>query len=243
MYLDAFSFILIMFAGLIITTLSSAVGFGDKIALIAVLTLFIDIKLAIVIAAIYSLIVYSTRIMFFHGHLNKNLLKTTMLFLLPGLAAGLFVFSFINIEILKISFYVFLIFFVLYKLSRLAPDFSIKKKGLCLSVFLFGLLEGAIGAAGPLLGVSLLQYGKRKERFIVFAASLFLISGVIRLIAYYFMGMVNFTDLYLVLPLAFVAVLGTYLAKKLVKILPVKVFEYIVLGLLCVVAVKGLFFS
>ena len=50
--MEVLTYLIIALLGLITETIAAMVGFGDKLALIAILTLFIDIETAIAIAAI-----------------------------------------------------------------------------------------------------------------------------------------------------------------------------------------------
>jgi uncharacterized membrane protein YfcA len=242
--MQLYSYIIIVLLSFITTTITSVVGFADKIALIAVLALFIDIKTAIVITAIYSLVLYSLRILFFHEHLNKRLALKMTLFLIPGIVIGLVIFGSIQSRILALIFSIFLLLFVIYQLFlEQKIKFKLNELGLGIGMFLFGIVEASLGAAGPLLGAILLNYGKTKERFIVFAAVMLLLSSIFRLTGYAYYGLVSLNDTYLLIILTLVAVAGAYVGKYLLAKLSAEYFKYTVLFMLFLLALKGIFFS
>lgn len=233
----------IALASLLTTVITSIVGFADKLALIAVLNLFMGVKEAVVIAAFYSLAVYLVRILFFWPYLDKDLALKMVLFLIPGIIVGLVVFNGFEPSQLRLIFSTFLLIFVFYKLFFGGLDFKLSKLGLGIGVLIFGLVEASIGAAGPLLAVFLFQYGKRKEEFVVLAAVTLLASSLTRIGGYAYYGLITASNLSLIFLLLGVAVVGTYLGKRLMERLPIKAFEYLILLLLFLIGIKDIFFG
>jgi len=240
--MDLNTYLLIIFATLIITIIGTVIGFGTKVMIIALLTFFVGIREAIILAAIYSIIQYIFRLWLFHKSLNKPLLKKMTLYLIPGILIGLAIFKYVDTKILIAGFSMFLLLFVLYKLTRIKLQFNLNEIGLGISIFFFGILESAIGGAGPLLGISLLQYGKRKERFVVFAAGLFLISAILRFIGYTSMGYFKLSSSFLAGLLIIAGIVGTYIGKSILKRTPEKIFEYVIIAALFLIAIRNLFF-
>lgn len=239
--MDILVYLLIAVAIYFATTITSLVGFADKLALIAVLSLFLDIKTSIFLSAVYSVFLYAFRILFSHQHLNIRLLLKSQIFLIPGLIAGLLAFDYLNSNALKIIFSSFLILFVFYQIFLKDKfDFRINEFFLGLGIFLFGFLESAIGAAGPLLAVFLIKYGKSKERLVVFAAAILIISSIVRIIGYmYFENFQpgSFSLLYLLIP---IAILSSYTGKILLSKMHAKHFEWIVLVFILALGIWGL---
>ena len=209
---------IILLAALGITILGSVIGFGTKLILIAVMSLFIDLKAAIFIVAIYSMVCFLIRIAYFRDHLDRGLALKMLGFMIPGIAIGLFLFDTLDTGILKLVFSLFLVGYVVYQVFGLHSRFHLGFLGLGVFVFFFGLLEGAIGAAGPLLACGLLHYGKKKEGFIVFSAFLFIVSSIIRVGGYAYLNVYDLNIvILLVLPLFAVAAAGTWLGRHLLK--------------------------
>lgn len=239
--MDVLVYLLIAVVIYLATTITSLVGFADKLALIAVLSLFLDIKTSIFLSAVYSIFLYAFRILFSHQHLNIKLLLKSQIFLIPGLIVGLLVFDYMNSSALKIIFSSFLVLFVFYQIFlKDKLDFKINEFFLGLGIFLFGFLESTIGAAGPLLAVFLIQYGKRKERLVVFAAAILIISSIVRIIGYLYLENFqpgSFSLLYMMIP---TAIFSSYTGKILLSKLHAKYFEWLVLAFILALGIGGL---
>ena len=236
--MEVLTYLIIALLGLITETIAAMVGFGDKLALIAILTLFIDIEKAIAIAAIYSLFAYSIRIFFYRKSFDKKLFLKMLLFLIPGIIIGLLVFDSLKTQNLKLILAIFLLGFVIYKLFVKKTKFHIKELGLGIGIFIFGLVEGTVGAAGPLLAIFLLNYGKKKEGFVCFAASMLLVSSIIRIAYYTHSDLISISNLPLIAILVAVSITGNYIGKKMLKKISGKIFEYLILLLLFLIAMK-----
>lgn len=236
--MEVLTYLIIALLGLITETIAAMVGFGDKLALIAILTLFIDIKKAVAIAAIYSLFAYSIRIFFYRKSFDKELFLKMLRFLIPGIIIGLVVFYSLKPQNLKLILAIFLLGFVIYKLFVKKTKIHIKELGLGIGIFIFGLVEATVGAAGPILAIFLLNYGKKKEGFVCFAASILLVSSIIRLSVYTYNNELSVSHLPLIGLLVAVSITGNYIGKRLLKKMSGKIFEYLILLLLFLIAMK-----
>jgi len=141
-------------------------------------------------------------------------------------------------ENLRLILSVFLLGFVIYKFFFKKAEFKIKELGLGIGIFIFGFVEATIGAAGPLLAIFLLNYGKRKEGFVCFAASILLISSIVRLVGYTQLDLISSSTLPLIAILTGVSIAGNFIGKKLLKKMSGKIFEYLILMLLFLIAMK-----
>lgn len=239
--MDVLTYLLIAVSIYLATTITSLVGFADKLAMIAILSFFLDIKTSIFLSAIYSVFLYSFRIFFSHPHLNLRQLLKTQIFLIPGLLMGLLVFGNINSNMLKLVFSSFLVLFVIYQiLFKDKFNLKINEFFLGVGIFLFGFLESTIGAAGPLLAVFLIQYGKSKERLVVFAAAILIISSIVRIIGYAYLEGLHPGGIHLLYALIPVAIISSYTGKRLISILHAKHFEWMVLVFILALGIWGL---
>jgi uncharacterized protein len=239
--MDIFVYIIIIIAAFLAVTLATMIGFGSKLALIAVLLFFFDMKSAVIITATFTIVSFSFRLFLFRKSFDKKLFLRMLVFLIPGIVIGLLIFKSIEAENLKLMFAVFLLLFVVYKiLFQKEPKYKFTELTLGVGIFFFGLMEATIGAAGPLMAIFLLHYGKRKEEFVAFAASMFLVSSIVRVSGYAYYGLINKSILPIIAIIAFISIIGNLAGKKLLKKMPVKVFEYLVLGMFFVIGMRDI---
>jgi uncharacterized protein len=230
----------IIITAFLATILSTMVGFGSKVLLIAVLTLFIGIKEAIFVAALFSIIEYSLKSSYFFRHLDKARAARLCTYMIPGVVFGLFIFKFINVALLQMIFSLFLLAYIPYSLIEVKVKPKLNQFWVAIIMFLFGLFESVLGSGGPLLASFLLYRGHRKHQYIALASVLFLISGVIRIFGYHLLGTFE-VEYILMVYLLIVSAAGIYIGEKLLERLPTKVFTYIILLVLLLVSIKNLF--
>lgn len=107
--------------------------------------------------------------------------------------------------------------------------------------FLVGIIAGCsttVGnAAGPVMGLYFLMMNLKKTQFMGTFAWFFLTVNVCKVPIYVHLGMINLSTLYLCAMMAPLTIAGALTGKKLLNIIPQKVFEQMILWLSAVSAV------
>ncbi len=225
--MEALAVVIVLVSALLISILDTFIGFGCKVMLIAVLNFFISIKEAIVISAIFAFVQYIFLIYGLKRNIDRELLVEMVWFLVPGIVLGLLLFKIADTSILSSLFSVFLIIYALYKLFKISLKTRLNRVGLNIGIFIFGVLEASIGAAGPLLAALLLKYGKTKQKLVALASAVLLISGLVRMIGYSQINAFYINSPFLVVGLIFIPLVGTAIGKRLLNRMPVPLFKHL----------------
>jgi len=221
-----------------ISILITIIGFGDMLILIAVLSLFYDIKIAIAIATLNAIFLQVTRTTAFRKHIDFKILKWLAIGIVPGSLIGLLLFNFSASNIIKLIFGLFLVAFVVQKFIQPSFKFKVGKHMFIFISFIFAITTAWIGATGPLLVVFMLQMKLDKKAFTTMMGLAFLISNGLKLIGYSSMGFISMQFIWLIIVLAAGSIIGTLIGKKVIDKIPHKIIEKFILLLLFILGLK-----
>lgn len=207
---------LIFFVALL---LRSAIGFGDGLVAVPLLTFFIDLR-----EAVPLLIALSTTISIFalwkdRQSLQVSSLKKTSFSALAGIPLGIMLLSLGNESFIKGMLGLFLIAMAVWKLLPV-PSFQLRGSGWS---YFFGGLAGVLGSAYALRGIVFTIYGGlrgwNQTEFKSTISGFYILSGFFIPFGYFLAGLITqkLVGLYLLfLPLAFLStLLGNLLTRKL----------------------------
>jgi uncharacterized membrane protein YfcA len=102
---------------------------------------------------------------------------------------------------------------------------------------LSGFLAGLIGTGGAIRGITLAAFGLEKDVFIATSALIDLGVDSSRAIVYILQGYFLQEHLILIPFLLIIAILGSYLGKKILTYIPEKYFHYVVLGVIGTISI------
>lgn len=173
--------LLIAFIGAFVSTVA---GFGSATILIPFISLFIDIKSAIVLTAIFHFANNVSKLGLMRKSVNSHLF---MVYGIPSVITALFgawMFGQTDTAIIGIIFSIFLITFSVYSLYR--PSFHIPEKDnvLVAGGLVSGLTSGLIGVGGAIRSMFLISTFLRKEAYIATAASIAILVDISRVSIY-----------------------------------------------------------
>ena len=100
-----------------------------------------------------------------------------------------------------------------------------------------GFLAGLIGTGGAIRGITLAAFGLEKDMFIATSALIDLGVDSSRAVVYIMQGYFTSEHLILIPFLIVIAVLGSYLGKKVLAFIPEKYFHYVVLGVIGTISI------
>lgn len=234
--MEFYLFLILAFLAEIVGTFT---GFGTTTILVPLASFFMPLREAIVLAGLFHLFGTIFRTIFFIKGIN---LKITFIFGIPALIfsyLGALFLSTIDVNILSKLLGIALIIYASY--SLLAHQMSLPKNPLILAGggSVVGFLAGLIGTAGALRGVFLTAWNLPRDVYLGTGAAMGLGADAARVLSYYQNGLLK-SDFNLVITLAIVALVSTFLGYKAAKFTKQKIFTKIVLIALILAGIKFL---
>lgn len=208
-------------------------GFGLGTLLMPVFAVFFPVEIAVALTAVvhflnnvFKFILLGKkadlRIVVFFGvpAFIAAFLGAKLLFLLSGMAP-LYVYEFegrlLEVQPIKISIAVFIIIFILLKLSKTFNSLEVNKRYLPFGGLLSGFFGGLSGHQGAIRSAFLLKCGLTKEGFIATGVVIACLVDMARLSTYGFTVLSNVEDNIAPLVTAVMsAFLGTYISRKFI---------------------------
>ncbi len=221
---------------------ATVAGFGSSTLLIPVALLFMDVKTAVFVVAVFHLFNNLFKIGLFRKRVDT---KVFWPFGIPSILlafTGALLVSIIQIETVKTVLGVFLIAYALY--SFLEPRFGIKKTraNAVAGGSLSGFLAGLIGLGGAIRGAFLVAFDLPKEVYVATSAAIALVIDVTRIPTYLLTKTVQNNTYYILLPiLCVMAYLGVRTGKLWLERINQKTFRRMVSIALFAVGAKILF--
>ncbi len=182
---------------------------------------------------------------------RKNVVWSYLLSLLPwvlaGIVAGYFVLDQVNSDQLKplIGVLVLALIVLHFSRERLGERFNQLLPASLWFTALMGILAGfttMIGnAAGGVMAIYLLVKGLPKQDFVGTGAWFFLFVNVIKIPFYIYLGLITFETITFNLWLIPTILIGAMIGVRVLKLLPQKTFQVLVLGFAAIGAIRLLF--
>jgi uncharacterized membrane protein YfcA len=217
-------------------------GFGSSILLIPVAILFMDIKTAIFVVAVFHLFNNVFKVRLFRKSID---FKIFFLFGIPSILmafSGAMLISLVPLEGIKIVLAIFLILYAVY--SFIKPEFGLKKSKPTAFIggSLSGFLAGLIGLGGAIRGAFLTAFNLPKEIYVATSAMIAVVIDTTRIPTYLLTKTVQDNSYYILLPfLCVMAYFGVRTGKVLLQRINQDTFRRIVSLALFAAGVKMLF--
>ena len=214
-------------------------GFGSSALLIPVAVLFMDIKTAVFVVAVFHLFNNVFKIRLFWKSID---FKIFLLFGVPSILmafTGAMLISIIPLALVKIVLGVFLILYAVY--SFIKPVFRLKKSRPTAIVggTLSGFLAGLIGLGGAIRGAFLTAFNLPKEIYVATSAMIAVVIDMTRIPTYLMTKTIQDNSYYVLLPFLFItAYFGVRTGKVLLQKINQKMFRRLVSIALFAVGVK-----
>ena len=197
----------------------AAIGFGDGVIAVPLLSLMIDISEAVPLILFISTLMSVVALWKDRAHVQFNSLKITAGMALLGFPFGIILLGVTDNELVKSVLGCILIVLAIWFLSP-AKKIQLKATGWS---YLFGLLAGILGGAYAFRGIVFGIYGSLRgwtpEQFKGTIHSFFLLSGIFIPFGYFGAGLVTSKVIglfFVMIPLALIAtLLGTWCSGKL----------------------------
>jgi uncharacterized membrane protein YfcA len=234
--------IIFLVASYVAAVTATIAGFGSSTLLIPIAVLFLDIKTAVFVVAVFHLFNNLFKIRLFGKSID---FKIFLLFGLPSILlalSGALLISAIPVYVVEIVLGVFLIVYAVYSLVN--PGFGIQKSkaNAIIGGSLSGFLAGLLGLGGAVRGAFLVAFNLPKEAYVATSAAIALVIDAARIPTYLVTKTVQNSSSYLLLPfLCVMAYLGVRTGKVFLKRINQDTFRRIVAVALLIVGVKILF--
>ena len=217
---------------LVAEVLGTVGGFGSSLFFVPIASYFFDFHSVLGITAIFHVSSNLSKIALFRKGLDKQLVLMMGVPAVVCVVAGALLTRYVATQGLELALAIFLIVLSVALLLagnvRLKPTRALSVAGGGIS----GLLAGLLGTGGAVRGIVLAAFGLSAEVFIATSAVIDMAIDSSRTVVYYFNGYIHKDDLYLVPILLVVSVAGTYGGKLLLKYIPERWFQRVVLLLI-----------
>lgn len=218
--------------------IGTVAGFGSSTILLPVALLFFDFKTALVLVAFMHLFGNLGRITFFGKGISWRVFIYFGVIGVIGTFAGAVLVTHLDQTLLKVLLGVFLVAYGTFALLR--PSFKMRqtKTNMLTGGITSGFMAGLIGTGGALRSAFLTAYNLPKAQYIGTAAAIAIIVDGIRIPLYLKDGLLA-GSYYWMLPILLVlAVIGSYVGKRLADKIPQAIFGKIVFTCLILAGAK-----
>ena len=213
-------------------------GFGSSTIFLPLASYFVEFKTALVLVAIFHLFGNISRITFFRHGLDKNFL---LIFGIPSFVLSLLGATLVgdlSQTVLKFLLGIFLIVVSVVFLIRPNLAFPVNKKSLVLGGGISDFMAGLIGTGGALRASFLTGLKMEKEKYIATSAAIALGTDATRIPYYISSGFLPEQYYYLIPFLFGMAVVGSYIARKIVTRIDQEKFKKMVLIAIILASIK-----
>ncbi|MEN9296900.1 MAG: hypothetical protein RJB49_493 [Bacteroidota bacterium] len=223
-------FFLLALLAEIIGTIS---GFGSSILFVPLATIFIDFKLVLGITAVFHVFSNLSKIVLFKKGINKEIAIKLGIPAVLFVVLGAYLTQVIPLKEIELSMNLIILGLTLFLISGAGKKIQQTNFNLYTGGVISGFLAGLIGTGGAIRGITLAAFGLEKDVFIATSALIDLGVDSSRAVVYILQGYFLGEHLILIPFLVVIAVMGSYLGKRILAYIPEKYFHYVVL---CVIA-------
>lgn len=226
---------------LIAEILGTLSGFGSSILFVPLASYFFDVKEVLGITAMFHVFSNLSKIYLFQKEMDKNIILKLGIPAVVFVIIGAFLSKYIPTLYLEIVICFVLSFVAIFLLIYSDKGIEINNRNLITSGIFSGFFAGIIGSGGAIRGLALTSLQLEKSILISTSAFIDLGVDVSRTIVYFFNGYMN-KESYLILPgLIAVAVIGSYIGKKLLTFLSQSNFRKLVLIIIITTSILQLY--
>lgn len=243
--------IILIISAFLTSSISAVLGMGGGIILLGIMAIIIpNGYMVIALHGIIQLISNTTRTFVFRKYLKKDLVKEFLIGAIIGAGlSAIIIFLLIKIfEVssasdIKVDFLKPLIgIFIIWYLFLKGPKKEKGSKSFIKVGSISGLASIFIGATGPLIAPFFLNSNLTKENIIANKAACQMITHLTKIPLFIFFFNVSYIQEYkLLLPLIIAVFIGTNFGKKILDMIPEKLFIKLFKTALFIIAIKLIF--
>ncbi|MBC8208972.1 MAG: sulfite exporter TauE/SafE family protein [Desulfobulbaceae bacterium] len=189
-------------------------GFGSALIALPLLSLFLDIKIAVPLCILNSLVITTTMALQLKKHFEKKKILPLCLAAIPGVILGVTLLKNSGSDIIRISLALLLICYSLYSLLSTPKHPNLHPNWAIPAGFLSGLIGAIFSAGGPPTIIYTALSNWSKDQIKATLTGFFLFNSYLIAIAHTSSGLINSTVLSLFLYSAPMVLVGTLLGGR-----------------------------
>lgn len=227
-------FFLLALLAEIIGTIS---GFGSSILFVPLASIFINFKLVLGITAVFHVFSNLSKIFLFQKGINRNIAIKLGIPAVLFVILGAYLTSVIPLKEIELSMNLIILVLTILLISGAGKKIKQTNFNLYTGGVISGFMAGLIGTGGAIRGITLAAFGLEKDIFIATSALIDLGVDTSRAVVYILQGYFQQEHVVFIPFLIIIAILGSYLGKKVLAYLPEKYFHYVVLGVIGTISI------
>ena len=224
--------IIVALVALIASTVAAVAGFGGAAIMLPVLTWAFGVRDAIPILTVSQLLGNLSRVWFNRNEIEGRVVQWFALGAVPAAVAGGVVFATAPAGALSRFVGGFLLVTVLYRHSPWGRQFQVKLRGFLPIGVSFGFLSALVGGVGPMMAPFFLAYGLVSGAYIGTEALSTVTMHVTKLSVYGGYALLSVRTVLIGIAIGGVMFAGSYLGKRILTVVPERVFPVIIDGVL-----------
>jgi len=230
--------ILLFISALISEIIGTMAGFGSSTIFLPLALLFVDFKTAIILVAIFHLFGNLSRIIFFRQGFDKRII---LQFGVPSIffsILGALLIGVLPQPILKLVLGIFLITTSVSFLIKPRLKIPANTSTFIAGGSVTGFITALVGTGGALRATLLQGFNIEKIKYIATAATIALATDATRIPVYISQGFLR-EQYFIYIPILFgFAVAGSFVGRRIVKMIDQELFRKIVLVAIIIVSIK-----
>ncbi len=250
-------FFIILCCLVISSIVGSSIGFGTVLILISLLSFWIDVRTAVILASFWNFVLTIFNALKYRHYFDKSYWKKCVATGIPGIILGSFLIAIAPIQWIEMTLGLFVLAYVFIKIKEMVKNESLKRAengkeliennkslpdiAIFAGGFTYGFLGGLIGGSGPINVILLERTGHEKESFIGNFAMTSITMTIFQLSVYIGNDLfpVEFLSLFLIgLPIIFTC---SFIGHKLTTKIPKRTFQLIIMLLLLIISLRFIF--
>jgi uncharacterized protein len=230
--------ILFFISALIAEIIGTMAGFGSSTIFLPLAFLFVDFKTAIILVAIFHLFGNLSRIIFFRQGFDKRII---LRFGVPSIffsILGALLIGVLPQPILKLVLGIFLITTSVSFLIKPRLKIPANTSTFIAGGSVTGFITALVGTGGALRATLLQGFNIEKIKYIATAATIALATDATRIPVYISQGFLR-EQYFIYIPILFgIALAGSFVGRRIVKMIDQELFRKIVLVAIIIVSIK-----
>jgi len=222
-------------------------GFGSALIAMPLLTLFIDVKTAVPLCILHSVLMTSYLSLKMKSHLEKKKILPLLLGSLPGIYFGVTFLKNVDSDVIKLLLGILIVAYSMYSYFLRPQPKTLHKAWAYIAGFGTGFIGSAFSAGGPPTIIYTTLTGWSKDYIKATLTGFFLISAIITAVVHAATGLTTALVIkYFLISSAFVLI-GVYAGTKLYNRVSTEVYIKVILillvilgGMMCITALQGL---
>lgn len=231
------SYYLFFLLALLAEIIGTISGFGSSILFVPLASIFINFKLVLGITAVFHVFSNLSKIFLFQKGINKNIAIKLGIPAVIFVILGAYLTAVIPLKEIELSMNLIILGLTILLISGVGKRIEQTNFNLYTGGVISGFMAGLIGTGGAIRGVTLAAFGLEKDIFIATSALIDLGVDTSRAVVYIVQGYFQQEHIVFIPFLIVIAILGSYLGKKILVYLPEKYFHYVVLGVIGTISI------